>query len=347
MTATPAPALRSFGSQALHYFAREHEGVARAPVGGPASWRGAELAARGLDALATPLAPHEVAELEGAARGVLASGAAPGALTRDAFPLPRLAPRIAGWARELDAGRGFVLLRGLPVERWGDELAGLAFFGMGLHLGTPGAQNPQGDVLGHVTDTGDDARDPFVRRYRTSGDIAFHCDLADVVGLLCLRASPAGGASRIASSVAVHDEILARRPDLLARLYEPFALDSRGEQGDGRAPYLPVAPCRHARGRLRTFYHSDYFRSATRHAGVAPFTADELALLDLFEEIAGSPAFRLDMQLAPGDVQLLSNHTVVHARTAYRDGDAPRERRHLLRLWLSLERAASPGEERA
>lgn len=336
-----APAMRSFGAQAFHYFARAHEAVPREAVGGAAAWRGADLAHGG--ELAVSLSDEEIDELEVAARAALASGRSLSELTRADFPLSRLAARIAQWVEALDAGRGFVWLRGLPVERWGDELSGCAFFGLGLHLGVPGAQNPQGDVLGHVTDTGDDARDPFVRRYRTAGDIAFHCDLADVVGLLCLRAAPRGGASRIASSVAVHDEILARRPDLLARLYEPFLLDSRGEEGDGRPPYIPVPPCRCARGRLRTFYHSDYFRSVARHAGVAPFSREELELLDLFEGIAGSPEFRLDMQLAPGDVQLLSNHTIVHARTAYEDGEAERERRHLLRLWLSLER----GEESA
>ena len=40
------------------------------------------------------------------------------------------------------------------------------------------------------------------------------------------------------------------------------------------------------------------------------------------------------MALEPGDIQLLSNHTIVHARTAYEDD--PGRKRHLLRLWLTL-----------
>jgi alpha-ketoglutarate-dependent taurine dioxygenase len=95
-------------------------------------------------------------------------------------------------------------------------------------------------------------------------------------------------------------------------------------------------PCRFAGGVLRTFYHSDYFRSAVRHAEVPPFTAQERALLDLYEAIASSPELYLDMQFEPGDIQLISNHFTLHARTAYEDGDAPAQRRHLLRLWLSL-----------
>ena len=144
------------------------------------------------------------------------------------------------------------------------------------------------------------------------------------------------GASRIVSSVSVYNELLRRRPDLVERLYEPFLLDTRDESGEGRRPVIPVPPCRFAGGRLRTFYHSDYFRSAVRHPEVPPFDERERALLDLYEEIAASPELYLDMQFEVGDVQLLSNHTVLHARTAYVDHAEPERKRHLLRLWLSL-----------
>lgn len=117
------------------------------------------------------------------------------------------------------------------------------------------------------------------------------------------------------------------------RLYEPFALDSRDEQGEGRRPWIPVPPCRHAAGKLSIFYHSDYFRSAERHPDVE-LTPRDRELLDLFEAIADDPAIRLDMQLEPGDVQLVSNHTIVHARTAYEDPPHGGEGRHLLRLRL-------------
>jgi hypothetical protein len=186
-------------------------------------------------------------------------------------------------------------------------------------------------------DTGEEAANPHVRRYRTAGDIAFHCDLADAVGLLCLRAARRGGASRIASSVSVYNELLRRRPDLVARLYEPFALDVRDEAKPGRLGWIPVPPCRFADGRLRTFWHSDYFRSAERHADAPRLGPAERELLDLYDALASSPELRLDMSFAPGDVQLISNHVVLHSRTAYDDAPDPAAKRHLLRLWLSLD----------
>jgi hypothetical protein len=328
----------SFATQALRYFRREHEGVPRGPVGGPAAWRGAALARR--DDWIVRLTDAQIEELERARTAVRERGLALAQVGRDEFPLPTLAPVIAGWARELDAGRGFLLVRGLPVARWGDEDAALVYWGLGQHLGEPGAQNPQGELLGHVTDTGEDAAKPLVRLYRTAATIAWHCDLADVVGLLCLRTAARGGASRIVSSVSVFDELARRRPDLVERLFEPFALDTREEQGEGRRPFLPIPPCRFAAGRLRTFWHSDYFHSALRHPEVPRWSESERELVALYESIASDPALVLAMDFEPGDVQWISNHTVLHARSAYQDGPDPAHKRHLLRLWLSLRERA-------
>lgn len=324
---------RSFGAQALHYFHRPHEAVASRPVGGPAAWRGPDMARR-TDWI-TVLSPEDIDEIERAARAC--GGRELTAIGRDSFELPRLAPRIRRWAAELGGGCGVVLVRGLPVERWGEELSSIAFWGIGHHLGVPGGQNPQEELLGHVRDYGEDSANPFVRKYRTASNIAYHCDLADVVGLLCLQTAKSGGASRIVSSVAVYDEMLGRRPDLVGRLYEPFLLDTRDEAREKSMPWVPVQPCCYGGGRLRTFYHSDYFRSVERHAEAPRFTPLERELLDLYEEIASSPELYLDMSFEPGDVQLISNHTVLHARTQYEDWPEQSRRRHLLRLWLSLE----------
>lgn len=325
----------SYARQTGHYFARPHEAPLREPLAGPAAWRGADLADD--PGWRVTLSDSERAELDAALAHARGTGRPTGALTAADFPLPTLAAAIARWRAELDGGRGFLVVSGVPVERWSRADSERAFWCLGLHLGRPGAQNVQGDLLGHVTDTGDDASDPFVRLYRTASNIAYHCDAADVVGLLCLRRAVRGGASRIASSVSVYNELLARRPELAPRLYEPFALDVRNEDASGALRHIPIPPCRYADGRLRTFYHSDYFRSAERHADVV-LTDDDRTLLDLYEEIAADPALYLDMQLEPGDIQWLSNHTILHARTAYEDAPDPDRRRHLLRLWLSLEK---------
>ncbi len=331
-----APAYRSFAELALKYSLRPHEGVPDRPLHGPAAWRGRDMAARP-QAWQYRLPDAEIAEIEADVTAARARGVPMEEVTAADVPLTELSARIAEWRRELTEGRGFLLLRGLPVRRWGHDFSAYAYWCLGHRLGQPGAQNPQNELLGHVKDYGEEKANPAVRRYRTAGHIAFHCDLADVVGLLCLQTAKSGGQSLIASSVAIFDEIMRRRPDLIPRLFEPFKVDRRGEQRADDTPWIEVQPCCFANGRLSTFWHSDYFRSVTRHEGVPPFTEAEQDLLDLYDALAASPEFHLAMWLEPGDIQFISNHTVVHARTEYEDGNGPEERRHLLRLWLSLD----------
>lgn len=322
----------SFIEQTLHYFDRPHEGTATQPIPDASAWRASELPP--LDQLAYHLEPAEVDEVLAAVAGC--AGKATGELTADDFPLPLLTRHITHWRRELTGGRGFQVVRGLPVEQWSQAEAERFFWCFGLHCGKPGEQNPDGDLLGHVVDTGASQQDPTVRLYKTAANIDYHCDAADVVGLLCLKKAKQGGQSRIVSSVAVFNELQRRKPDLAARLFEPMLLDIRDREINTAGSTLPVQACCYAQGKLRTFYHADYFRSVVRHDDVLPLGANEQALLDTYEAIAMEPGMYLDMDLQPGDIQLLSNHSNLHARTDYVDFDDPGERRHLLRLWLSL-----------
>lgn len=327
---------KTLTAQTIHYFARPQTRVLREPLSVAAAWKGSEIA-QSRDWCET-LTDGDVAEIVHAVVVARRTAKPLGDLTKADFPLPTLSKKIDRWRREVSSGRGFQVLRGVPVTGWSQSDAELFFWCFGQHLGIPGAQNPQADLLGHVRDTGESPE--AVRHYRTRVNINFHCDAADVVGLLCLQKAKRGGQSRIASSVSVYNELLRRRPDWVDRLYEPFMMDTKGEGG---VRYLPVRPCRFDDGRLRTFYHTDYFRSAVGFGGESMLPAEDRAVLDLYNEIADSPDMYLDMDLEPGDVQLLSNHTVLHARTDYEDYAEPELKRHLLRLWISLPSRAPLG----
>lgn len=325
---------RSVIEQSLHYLIRPHTEAPSAPVRSTAAWRGDQLVREG-DWI-TQLRDDEIREIESALAVLRVTGKPLFALTAADFPLPTLRPRLDAWAQELSTGRGVQVVRGVPIERWSPIDCERFFFCLGLHLGTPGAQNRFEELLGHVRDEGLSYGDPQVRGYRTTANLSYHCDLADVVGLFCLRTAASGGRSRFVSSVSVFNELVARRPDLAARLFQPMELDTRG---DGGLNFVPLPPCRYASGQLRTCYHADYFRSAQQHPGARKLGPLENELLDLYDEIASTPGLYLEMDFAPGDIQLLSNHSVLHARTAYVDHPEPDRKRHLLRLWLSLPRA--------
>lgn len=319
-----------FLEQLLHYFDRPHVGAPAGRVGGTAAWSGDALARS--DVWRERLDPIQVAELQRAVATARASRRPTRDLTAADLPLPSLATSIARWRDEIRDGRGFIVISGFPVNDWSEQEAEIAFWCLGHHLGVPGAQNEEGDLLGHVEDLSATARHADERLYRTNRSIRFHCDAADVVGLLCLGTSRAGGASRLVSSVTVFDHLLATEPHLAARLFEPMLLDAR-RPPDAKTQYTPVQPSCFDGARLRTFMHLDYYTSVERHPDA---TLDDRARATLaaWEQYAERPGVHLDMQLAPGDLQLVSNHSVVHARTAYEDD--PASPRHLLRLWLSL-----------
>ena len=327
-------AYRTFAEQALHYFVRPHESVPLEPLQHLAAWTAQTMANKPEKWFFT-LSPEETDEIRQAVDHVQHLGLSLEEISSENFPLPLLVPRLMEWKAMLKSGQGFFALRGLPVEDWGDERSAIAFWGLGHNLGIPGGQNPQNELLGHVKDYDEEGDNPSVRRYRTAGNIDFHCDAADVVGLLCLRKAKSGGQSRIASSTAIYNEILKQNPDLAQQLFEPMLLDLRGEHKPGDAPVRKMVPAAFAKGDLKVFWHSEYFRSSDRHQGYA-FSQEQTELLDLFDNLAASPEFHIDMWLEPGDMQFISNHTIVHARTEYEDGSGDNEKRHLLRLWLSV-----------
>src|SRR5512143_2960591 len=160
--------------QAVRFFTgRPHVGLPRGPLRVLAAWRGDAIRARG--DFRYHLSFAELAEIDAGLAHATATGKPTIELTAADLPLPTLHDRIQTWRDELREGLGFVVISGAPVERWTQDEAERFFWAFGLHLGTPGLQNPQGDLLGHVTDTGDAATDPLVRLYRTASNINYHC----------------------------------------------------------------------------------------------------------------------------------------------------------------------------
>jgi hypothetical protein len=283
-----------------------------------------------------PLAPREIAEIESATKALVARDADIAALKAADFPLPTLGARLkARVGDEVLNGRGFLLLRGLPVERWTMREAATAFFGLGAHLGSARSQNGKGHVLGHVQDLGLDVADPNVRIYQTHERQTFHTDSCDIVGLLCLKTAQSGGLSALVSSTTIFNEMRRRRPDLLKLLFEPFATDRRGEVPEGQKPYFEIPVFSWHQGYLTAIYQRQYLDSAQRFAEATRLTPERVAALDLFDALANDPKLNMFMEFKPGDVQLVHNHTILHDRTSFVDWPEPGRRRHLLRLWLA------------
>jgi len=305
------------------------------PIAIASAWRGEDMAARERVWL-RHLTGDEIAELESAATTYLREHGDIGALSRDKFPLPRFGAHLAALKDTLIAGTGFEVLRGLPVATYSQEMAAAIFCGIGAHLGSARSQNAMGHILGHVRDIGADANNPNTRIYQTAQRQTFHTDSTDVVGLLCIREAMDGGKSLLVSTSAIYNEMLRQRPDLLALLFEPIATDRRGEVPEGQKPYFEIPVLNWHEGYLTGIYQRQYVDSAQRFADAPRLTGAHVAALDMFDALANDPKLHLGMQLQPGDMQFVYNHALLHDRTAFRDWPDARQKRHLLRLWLSV-----------
>lgn len=305
------------------------------PFDTPQAWYGPDQAKR-KDWLHV-LTDSDRAELAAALAVAQASGRPVQALERAHFPLVGLAARLARMRREALDGRGFFLLRGVPVADYTPWQSAAAFWGVGLYFGEAVSQNGKGHVLGHVADLGLDYADPEVRGYQTSAGLNYHTDFADLVGLLCLRTPQSGGLSSIASSTTIWNEMLRRRPDLAHVLLEPVHYTRWSEVGAGQQPFygMPVfSPCA---GRMVVTYVRSAIRKAQLMPQVPRLTSTQEEALDLLDSLANDPAIHLSMEFQPGDIQMLCNHWIMHSRTSYVDWPELERRRHLLRLWLACD----------
>jgi len=306
------------------------------PVSGPGVWYGRDLARR--DDWIRHFSAAEIAEIEAAveaARDVPMQSLSPAS-----FPLPRLARVLGEIKRELLEGRGFILLRGLPVERMTRREQAVAYLGLGSWLGSFRSQNAKGHLLGHVKDLGLDVTDPKVRYYQTRRKLEYHTDSVDIVGLLCLQTAKAGGESYLASSMTVYNEVLARRPELMPALFEPFPTDRRGEVPEGMKPWFDIPIFHWHAGRLSCIYVRQYIESAQKLFPEARrLTPEQYAAMDLVDALCNDPSIHLAMDFRPGDIQLLHNHQILHSRGDFENWPQPERHRHLLRLWVAPREA--------
>ncbi len=298
------------------------------------AWYGPEMARQ--DKWSRTLDEANLAEIDAAIRHALSRRIGPAALRKEDFPLPGLAETLDEVRRELLFGRGFFLLRGMPVERYSPLEAALAYLGIGSHLGEAVSQNGKGHILGHVKNLNLDIRDPEVRFYQTNALLEFHSDFSDLVGLLCLRTSRTGGASSIVSSTTVWNEMVKRRPDIAEAMLGPIYYTRAGEVAPGMKRYSEMPAFTPWGGRMIAFYRS---RTTAGKAQALPevprLTPKQREGMDFVEHLASDPGLRMDMDFRPGDIQLLCNHYVLHSRSAYEEWPEPDRRRHLLRLWLA------------
>lgn len=303
------------------------------PVAAPWVWSADELAARGdwvvrLDA-------GSLDDIAAALDRVKRRHFALKEIGADDFPLPSIAPRLAQVEALLAEGPGICLIRGLPVDRYGRDDLAVILWGIGAHLGRGVPQSYRGDMIGDVMDmshTGDTRRS-----YRSPRALDLHSDPVDVVGLLCLRRAKSGGDSLLVSSLAVHNTILAERPDLLPALYRGYHYRHSEADSIGGSPTTPhrIPVFGRCGGRLVCNFNAAPIGRSLANDGLEN-EASALEAFELLRSTALRKGLLYRMMLEPGDLQFLNNRTVMHGRSRFDDFDDIARKRFMLRLWLRM-----------
>jgi alpha-ketoglutarate-dependent taurine dioxygenase len=283
-----------------------------------------------------PLPADCVAELDEVAAAVRATPRPVDTLDPADFSLRACTAVMAAVRAKLKTDTGLAVVDRFPVERYGHAENLAIGWLLAAMLGQVVAQKANGTRLYDVKDSGQ-ALGYGVRRSVTNLGQPFHTDggwlwkAPGFVGLFCLESAMEGGLSRFASLVTAHHELRRRRPELLARLYQPFEWDRQGEHAPD-APRVSRQPVfEYEGGTLASRYYEDYMRNGSKLAGVE--LDDEGAqALEAMREIVDDPANWVEFRIEKGQLQYLNNRQFAHSRTAFVDA-GPGQGRHMLRLW--------------
>jgi hypothetical protein len=329
------------------------------PIVGGCVWHGRDMAKS--RRWVRTLAPEALAEIDAALRAVRRRGPAWHALAREDFPLPRTQTLLADIREELENGSGMVMLRGLPAARYSEEELRCLWFGIGANLGTPVFQNNRGELMRAIRDEGAGVGTKYgevkgaganggtflssYARTLSNGALRFHTDRCDAVGLLCVRQAAAGGTSTLASSPAVHNAMLERRPELAAALYRPVWRSRLGEEAGGETMAYPLPVFDQRGGKFTSHYSLTYIEAAQLRPEVPRLEPAQREAIEMLMALAAELSF--EMRFQPGDMQLINNHVIYHGRTPFADDAAAGQERLLLRLWLAMpnSRALPAGHE--
>ncbi|MEM7252538.1 MAG: TauD/TfdA family dioxygenase [Pseudomonadota bacterium] len=244
----------------------------------------------------------------------------------------------------LTLGSGLCLLSGLPIDDVDDDIATKLYWLVSQMLARPVAQSFDGRVLYDVRDTGQRIG-TRTRGDLTRQELSWHTDYGfnyppPIIGLLALRTGKAGGVSRVASLLQAHNQLLSTRPDLLARLYQPFHWNRQGEHPEG-APVTHFYPIyERADGEVRARFIKWLLYRGYELVG-EPFDALGQEALEALFDTLSEPANHLTFELERGQIQFMNNFRLVHCRSEYDDYDDPALKRHLVRIFLRNEGRAS------
>ncbi|KAJ7677266.1 hypothetical protein B0H17DRAFT_1161472 [Mycena rosella] len=267
-----------------------------------------------------------------------------GFINKETFPLPTLSPELRKLAEVLYKGRGFFVIREIPVDKYSRRELMIVYAGISAHVGSGrGKQDGTNAVLAHIKDLrashAHEAGGIGNAAYTTDKQV-FHTDIGDLIALLGIQTSAHGGVSRISSGGRVYNEIVATRPDLIEVLRGNWVLDRFGQD----PAYVERPVLYNEDGHAVIQYSRRHFTgygAQLRNPAIPPISEAQAEALDTVHFLAEK--YALGLNFKKGDIQYINSMGLLHARDAFTDDEE--HTRHLVRLWLRNDELAwkTPG----
>jgi len=265
--------------------------------------------------------------------------------TKEHFPLPTLAPLLQQAQDDLERKYGMVLFKGFPVEGQSTKDLHMMHAGLASHVGILRTQTVFGELIQDLQDGGQGALKER-RGSKHNRALPFHNDPSDAISFLCIHSALTGGIGLFSSSIAIHNALLKRVPDLVEVLYQDFAWSYQdylyvrtgaNQEFTPKERFYVMPVFTSEQGQFACKYSRFYIDQAQEYPDVPRLTEKQIAALNALEEEMQNEKWKLARQYETGDVMFINNFVCFHARTAFTDDDMDENRRrHLLRIWLSM-----------
>ncbi len=302
------------------------------PIDSQAAWRGAELFQR-TDWL-TVLDDRSIDELD---RALMETVDYPiDQLNSQAFALPTLSNMLLEKQESLESGSGIAMIRGLPMERFDEDQAARLLAGLTSHIGTRLSQSMDGKLVFPVRDERLGDSNPQARGPSSAKRLSYHTDRCDVIAFLCVRQAREGGENYVVSSASLYNEMLARRPDLLQQLMQPYRYQRHNVDLGNQLPFYEQPIFSFCEGHFAASLLRVLIERAYSTDGAEPMSDAQREALDFLEELAEDPKLHVGFRQQPGDILLLNNWVTMHRRSEFVDHEDLDRRRLLWRIWLSV-----------
>ena len=238
-------------------------------------------------------------------------------------------------ASSLEEKKGYVRMK---FQFKSEDLTNIGsdFLDLTKKMGTPLSQSTQGEKILSIKNAGLSTDDPKVRGPNTNKKLSFHSDRCDVIAFLCLQPAKTGGENQIVQSEEVEQVIRKERIDLHTILSQKFPYKTHTIDGANPLPYCEQPIFSNRDG----FFACSYLRVLIDRADQDPLCPDlndiQKEALDFLDSVCERKELQSCFTLQKGDMLFLNNWTTLHRRTAFQDHDVPSQKRHLLRIWLSM-----------